>query len=667
MNSRKPLFDNRDRRIGLAAASVFVFIIFFYHFVGDTSFNDTGIFMGINFNYIAYLGSFVFSMIFGFAVYQLSGITVFGRYKETSLQLLYLAFFCGFVAWLYLAYRNETSMFKGLKLQGRFLREQIDSKPLWFGCSFIVTFIVLCLLQSKRRFEPERNVRSRKLFSLLIILLCSAFTFAPNIYLTSRTGGGGIFHADAYINSIINVAHYVPYDDAATSIYGHYAILYLPFVKLLGNNTLAIMLTISLFTAVMYASIAHIADYLTDNDAIFFITLSAVAGISTTFFGTGQYYQIYPHRILFPVLTISLLITDRRKSLSKRVRIAAAVIFGIMACLFNLETGMCCVIVIGVYAFFAECDGSYKRQLLLILSAMALMITSFFGALLIVDIYNLITGGAPNSIKQFIFPIGSEIYNMFDTLRTPLPGGTGSFLLQLYAFFVVAFCCMIILFSRMELGSAVKKREVRKDAVDGFALISLCLAVSGMGNLTYFMNRAIPTCLEISHIHFILCLCVICQVLGSRRIESESMKAESLFLKVAGSLACMLIIYFSIEGTIWIGRAIRYRSDTEWNITSYEQSMETVKDSIPEDTLGIGVGELYYSLGWTNMVYTIDYADNNIYGIRAMEDAISRTDRVLVFSEVLKNDEIPLLTKEYHQVDEIKLPEFELLLFERND
>lgn len=52
--------------------------------------------------------------------------------------------------------------------------------------------------------------------------------------------------------------------------------------------------------------------------------------------------------------------------------------------------------------------------------------------------------------------------------------------------------------------------------------------------------------------------------------------------------------------------------------------------------MGLFVGEIYYQLGWKNMVYTIDGADMNEIGISAIKDAIKEQDLIVV-NEAAKN------------------------------
>lgn len=57
---------------------------------------------------------------------------------------------------------------------------------------------------------------------------------------------------DAYFNSIYNVLHGSPYTENATSIYGHYAILYKLPMKLLGGDLIDFILLNSLIGALCF-------------------------------------------------------------------------------------------------------------------------------------------------------------------------------------------------------------------------------------------------------------------------------------------------------------------------------------------------------------------------------------------------------------------------------
>lgn len=75
------------------------------------------------------------------------------------------------------------------------------------------------------------------------------------------------------------------------------------------------------------------------------------------------------------------------------------------------------------------------------------------------NVYNLRFDGEWNDIKTFIFPIGSEGYNMQEILRVPLPKPLTEYMVQMIVFVASAFSSFI----------KVKKiqREIKMKRISG--------------------------------------------------------------------------------------------------------------------------------------------------------------------------------------------------------
>ena len=635
-----------NNRIGLTTIAIFSFLIIFYKCASHSIWNDIGVIKGINFNIVAYAVSFLGAVLIGVTVYSLSSRLVLGGTSKRMLNVAYSIFLVIFILFVCLVYRDEPKLYAGYEFSISFFREQVQSRRVFLAVAMAVSILVYSSINKKIK-EKTRTKQLRLMISLAVACVCALLSFAPNVYKNNKWG---IYHVDAYINSIINVAHFIPYNTSTTSIYGHYGIIYLPFVKLFGDSTFAIIVAISLFVLIMYLSISHILDFFIDNDLLFTITLIAISGISTTYFGAGQYYQGYPHRMLFCFFVINLIILYEKNQFQTAKRLLVSVSFGMIACLFNLETGMVCATVMGIYEFMNGNAPILKRFSRIVWIAVFCVIC-FCGAYAIVCIYNKLVGGQLTTIKDFVYPIGSDAFDMQSILRTPLYE-SGGFILQLFVFFSM---------TTIYVHKLIIRNEVKNRTKD---IVALCLAMSGIGVMTYFMNRTAPTCLAISHIQFVMCMGIACQELGWH-CEGVEHNPEVFFKNASSVILCVFCIYFALEGFIGLGGALNDRNNTVWDTKSYARSIKVLQDEVPENTLGVFMGEAYYSLGWTNMVYTMDWADITDCGIKKISEEVGKADSFLIL-EVMRGEKHIYEPEGFHIRKKVETPDFTALLYEKD-
>lgn len=537
-----------------------------------------------------------------------------------------LLFFC----YIFFSYKNETKyFFDAFYFSEDFIREKAN--PLLYFS--ILLFLTCCFVYFFTRFSLFFYYLSSSYFRILVILTVAiiggCISYAPNIFQTVRWE---LAHTHAYTNSIVNIMHLVPYDDVNCSIYGHYALIYYPFVKLLGGNYSAIALTIFLFSFVVYLCSGYIVSRLVKNDCYFFISLIALVGTSFTYFNQGNYFQILPHRHLFLCLALTFIVYLEYKPNSFGIikRRFFEFLIGVLALIFNLESGLVVVSVFCLYEFYL-C--SYKRSLLL--NVVSFFFRSIlFGsacilfAYLLVNLYNFMTNGRWNSFSVFIYPIGSKNYNMFYILRLKIPSPLTGYTLHIVVFWGA------LLFSFWGI-ICKHNRKIFKDCFRQKRIL-FCISFSSVCMFIYFINRPAGGCLSSTHVYLIIILSywtnIILRTKYKQICSFKSFIIETLSdtRKTTYFMSSSLIIYFALECFISVGSALKNRDESVWNTNTLNNDYVKAKDWIQLGikSFGEGIPEFYFQLGIEPGIYVTDFADmvapstNEIDKIMRDEDEI---------------------------------------------
>jgi hypothetical protein len=380
------------------------------------------------------------------------------------------------------------------------------------------------------------------------------------------------------------------------SIYGHYAMVYFPFVRLLGDDYYAIAITIAVFTSVMYLCAFYILINLVKDNLMCIVSMIAVLGTSINFYGKGEYFQIMPHRCFFSMLILAFIVWHMKHRNKKYIFLTGSLLLGIFAILFNLETGLVCTIVLAVAGFFDKQRKGIADWIRGIIVQGIFCVICFMGAYLLVNAYNVRFDGEWNSIKTFIFPIGSEGYNMQDILRLPLPKPMTEYMVQMIVFVATLF------------SSFIKLIKCENDKQEE-AYIRLVISLSGTGVFTYFINRTVGICLSIAHIQFVMLLAVYSDFFIQTKFDKEVIKenSEKVYHYLFSAIAFCLVMWFSLESFMAIGNIIENHKNTVWEMESLKEDLANFKkwkrEGVP--AMGIGVPELYYYEGEeTNLVLT---------------------------------------------------------------
>lgn len=583
--------------------------------------------------YISNIKTYVLILIWYLVVYLLCMLIVYkldvkiGKYQDCVLAFLWAI--CGGI-WYVKAYFEEVKTWP--YQPNAYVRHNI-SPVIYF--SILVVFTALVYYISKRNMGLTNNI-VRLLLSAFFCVLSAMLMYMPNYY----TGNiGELNHVNAYVNSLITVINSAPYDWGCTSIYGHYALIYYIPIKLLMtfgiNEWMAITTVIAFFGLIMFVAECVTMNKLIQNDVFFVLAVLANFSINMQIF-SSNYYQLMPHRLLFPAIMACFL------SINERLNGKKVVILGWIICtlaiVWNIEIGV--VVTFGYYCVHLVCRLNdnhcvlgdnlfWKISLIDAFSG----VSNFIGAYILVNIYNIVVGGSWNSLLLFIYPIkSSKLYNI-NNLRLPIP-------LPYIGYFLVI--CLFMGFVCWNID------RILKFDLDYSVLIVCGIAVIGLGSFAYYMNRTVHGNMSIVAFEFVI---VLVFVLEKMQINNDNVAFK--LLKSKSVLTCMFVLVLvsmALSAISSISSALLEHTEKQWNLISRDENLIYIEGIIPdlenEDQIGIygpHSGAIAASLSRNTNIDMIDFEDLNVPGRRRLISIVEG-----------KNFEYLFITGE---VDEDLLPE----------
>lgn len=621
---------NNANTEGVLFLLVVVFQLLFLRLASISSFNISGKLYEYNFNNIVYIALLILSFLIYIILYSfLKKQITTNKISHRIYNTMYFLMFGFSLHFLYNMYCNETkAMPFGHFLVHSFVREHANHFLFSLFMSIVVIGLIIIILLSEKKILGK----IRMYYAFFFSSLGAMFAYAPNIFQYDRWE---LWHMHAYINSIINVMHLIPYSDVNSSIYGHYGLIYYLFVKLFGSNLNAISITIALFTGITYLASFYVINKLVKNDLLFITSTISVLAMSCTYFGAGPYFQGMPHRCLFPMLTIAFITWRHYNTCSQKLLYLKELLFGVISIVFNLETGVCCVGIIVIYDLLSQWRKPLKDNLFLFAKSAFLIVSCIVLAYLFVNFYNITLEGEWNSINTFIYPFASESYHVFSDLRLPIPPPETPYFLYVVVFSYAAFSSLKnIIFEKKQQYLDIEK---------------LIIAISGLSSLFYFINRTAPGNLFISHIQLVILLSVFADTFVSINKQIVYNNLSHKTLKVLASfLSIFLIGWFAIEGMISIGNVITYREKGVWDTNSFNKDINDFSNWVPENAVafGMGVPELYYTLGLNTHIYITDWSDMNKFSLSKLNDVLLQSNEVIVSEHSIKIfKSIPLMIR----------------------
>ena len=459
-------------------------------------------------------------------------------------------------------------------------------------------------------------------YAALVVLIFYCM-YTPNIY--GRGEQGDNYHAHAYFNSVYNVYQGVPYTHNVTSIYGHYGLFFKIPMKLVHGDFRAFVLMMAGLGALTYIGAFLVLQMLVRSRILRVIAAFALAFPVLGMRG-GYYWQVWPHRVLFPVLLLLYGTVILKKKRSSLLTAAGGYLICLLAILWNTETGLLLTVSwAGLYISRLLSRKKWKiRELLFSIGAQATgMIFAFTGAYGIVNLYNLSKHSPMNSVRDFLIPLLSDGY-MTDILHLDLPT------------YPSAYMAVITLFLTgvaMGIAGWFGDREERCWETD----LIFMLSVGALGCLVYYMNRPSYHNLDCISISAVLLAAYLAQY-GLDFVKKNGWKniARITFYEVVrGGIGVICAASVLAMGT---GTILQFSQNSKikenfHNTAEFEDFAQQIAAVVPANTHGFGlnVAEVYSMLHWC---FTMDFSDMAVRpdSLKELKEQLEIEDAPAVFT-----------------------------------
>ena len=500
---------------------------------------------------------------------------------------------------VYLFYTETAGSLFGAKTE-EFAWRQMPAL-LSVGGTALVTLLVLWQLAAKK--QPARlAVLSAYALATVLTYYALLFIVLPDIY-----------HGVAYTESIYNVYHGVPYNITTTGIYGHYGIIYAPLLYLFGGNAIALFRLIAAVGALSTAATAFALDRLVSNNYLRIAGIFA-AVVTVVVLRESNYWQLQPHRVIFPLLLVAYLAAMAKKNAYGKRRVLGGYLLCAASIVWSTEIGLFCTVAytVALVVHLWQDDVWYsKKNLLSCLLLVALAGAAFALAILTVGVYNVLCGGS-FIFKDFFFPLFESSY-MDGSIRADLPFGVQAWILVLILFLLLIFYSF---YHTTFFGARDKKQDV-------FAPVCAAIAVVALLNFSYYANRSAYFNMDASCQLAMLALAVFADryLTAWRGICKERMSVARISTAAISLLATIVLVVLATQITLApITLVDRARADC-FDTEQFESAAAEFEKAVPEDYLVIGTGAslLNLQLGRESVKYYRDLSDLYVGG-----DAVAR-------------------------------------------
>lgn len=506
---------------------------------------------------------------------------------------------------------NTYSIYTYYRLPVPFVCMSVLLMIFWFASSYLI-------LNKKKRSKIFRVITSA-----ILLCLCAFFIYESNPF---KDMGGGPYHIEAYVYSIFNVSDYVPYSRFVTGIYGHYAIFYLIPVKIISlfvSKLNAVMICVAFFGLLTYLFSFMVLNKLIKNDVIF-----AVGSISIcifSFMSAGNYYQLFPHRILFqPIILLYCLYIIKKQRLSL-LNIFIGYVIATLSIIWNFEVGLICLATLVLCLLIFDIYVQKKPIFTSVLNKIICALWSITAAYVLVNIYNCLCGGGWIDFGVFIYPLGSVEYDVVDLLQVQLDLPLSNYFMAI-ALFLGAFTYSLM--------------DICKGRITMNHVMIMCMACLGLGVMVYYINRPVHGNLYIVMVPLIITLALIVDIVNEKQLYCMPFKTKGYYSLI--SKVCMLsLLSMCLMSFVSIKVSIDKRLESSYERVSYDLFIDSIE--VPHNTAFVGMytGVVCASINHENIIDTMDWEDINNggwdYVWKQIEDA--EIEYVFINSDLLEETE----------------------------
>ena len=519
------------------------------------------------------------------------------------------------VTWMVLFYINETDIERGLRAE-ELVRRYLPL-PIWM--LIMVAGVGICLWSLSK--EPKEKMQKDGKFLRIVVtvvftVITSAMFYAPNIF---RDIQGGTYHSHAYTNSILNVCWMTPYYENMQSLYGHYAIFYMPVLKVLHrffqiDYLAGIFLITAVIAGISILLFAFVLNYFAKNDVIYYLGLLAIGEEYFMLMQGGVYMQVHPHRMIFPVLILALALMEHKRGKNYNVIAISAIALSVV---WSTEVGLVIMIAFALYRWVqAVMDGerlTLCKMLLLVQKLVIFSLIPFFIAYLIVYGYNMLAAGTGLSIKEFLFPLVSD-RGYIGNIELELPNVTHAWIGTTVLFLsVFAFTLLQILFP--------KNKEFENKP------FYFLLSVMSLGLMLYYINRPVEGSMFIVLFNMLILQVIILektqQVYKIWKEDAKGVfgKPDRIFLLALRVITVLILFVMAFDSVYSMPRAWSVAKETIWDTDDLEEFAQYIWEQIPPDAtaFGEGVPELMAMIDRDTHLHTTEWSYKNM-PLDTMED-----------------------------------------------
>ena len=537
-----------------------------------------------------------------------------------------------------------------------------------FEAAVIITILTLIsiIILYREKGETNRNWILYTIYAVVAIIL-GITVVTPDVFWEGSLVFGihpfgsaqNAHHASAYIDSIYNVLHGVPFTGGITDQYGNYALFFYPFLKIFGENVMTISIimgVLMVLTMLCLAGAVHIT--VKSNYLKALIVLAGGLCLASTTAGL-IYWQSIPHRMFFPSVMILAVALYSRKDVLTKKEYAIGSLISTLAILWNFESGIATAAAWFMFLFIKYYQNNdfnirnFAKNMVMMAGALAVYILVPF---LIVNLYNyLVTGLDPGSLLTMSEFIGAMLDVKYITelnYRWKMISTTE------FMMFTFLLCIAWALLNTRILS---KGREPSTPS-----MVAASISIIGLVMLTKIINNAAGFPVEVWFLAAMAIGILASQMTWELKNIREWKKFD-LYSLIKVQVCSLALIGLVMMGTHAVDLGENLNPQSSLNNSDFISFTEEIREHVPRDTLAYGDGTtaIYMQIGWDKQQYSFYLPGDEL------RELLSNNDRFLINIQdtlaggLYHRDNLQFVPPTHHLVKEFIYNGVQFAYFER--